>query len=94
MASIITITSMVSKHVCTYKVMSSTGAPGFQIDAREFPTLEAWYSYNVGSRPNVEAGQEDHPQVESYFSDIKTPAMLMYWVEYELGQVTVYEDLA
>lgn len=87
MASIVTISNMQDEFSCTYKIMSSTGAPGFNLDAREFATLTAW---DDGSRPNVQS--EEHPEVYAYYSYYMAPAFLFYWVEYELSQVTVFED--
>jgi hypothetical protein len=61
MASIIPIDSMYVHHTCTYKVLSTTGAPGFQFDAREFPDASFIPWYDDGSRPTVNASDEVHP---------------------------------
>jgi len=80
MASVITISNMYEEYTCTYKVTSTTGAPGFEFDVTAFATLENWY--DAGSRPEV---QSESPRVETYNSKYEAPALLYYWIEYELS---------
>lgn len=48
MPSVITISYMQDSFSCTYKVASTTGAPGFEFDVSMFSMLDIW---DDGSRP-------------------------------------------
>jgi hypothetical protein len=82
--SVFAITDMQAELSCSYKLETTSGAPGFNFDMSDW-THNSYAVFAPGSRPEVAS-----PQVQE--SHVDTAAFEVYWTEYDYFHADLWSN--